>query len=193
MVSDRSYHLLARIYHSRSCGQAVLVSAISDFVLQIPCKFQDMTCSNLLQACSIFANLFSWGQASCLHPLAWSSLTSPTDLQQFPRCQLLDGLRLLPTLALLSLAVASMTTRLAPRVTMASRSWLPPTLRRRPRSCQQSLPTADWPWWPSSECSFRTWKIKDQQDVLSANWTRCSFDKLPKIHFFRWKSLKCKG
>ena len=54
MVSDRSYHLLARIYHSRSRGQAVLVSAISDFVLQIPCKFQDMTCSNLLQACSIF-------------------------------------------------------------------------------------------------------------------------------------------
>ena len=59
MASDRSYHLLARIYHSRSRGQAALVSAISDFVLQIPCKFQDMTCSNLLQACCTFANLFS--------------------------------------------------------------------------------------------------------------------------------------
>ena len=77
------------------------------------------------------------------------------DLRQSPRCQWQDGRKSQPTLALSSSAVASMITRLALLVTMASKSWLPQTLRRKPRSFQQSWPMADWPWWQSSACSFR--------------------------------------
>ena len=77
------------------------------------------------------------------------------DLRQSPRCQWQDGLKSQPTLALLSSAVASTITRLALLVTMASKSWLPQNLRRKPRSFRQSWPMADWPWWQSSACSFR--------------------------------------
>ena len=105
--------------------------------------------------CWAFCALTCWGLVSCLHLPAWSSPTSPMDLQQFPRFQWPDGPRSLRTSALSSSAVASMTTRPAPLVTTASRCWLLLILKRRPRSCQQSLPTEDWPWWLSSACSSR--------------------------------------
>ena len=127
--------------------QRLLASCSALKFLQIENEAEQMSWSlsviqSSLVSFSVVSFLHQWGQDFYPHLPAWSSPTSPMDLQQFPRFQWPDGLRLLRTSALSSSAVASMTTRPAPLVTMASRCWLLLIPRRRPRSFQQSLPTA---------------------------------------------------
>ena len=136
---------------------------INDAVRNLEFQIQERICNILFDnhwVKTFFVNLFEdflnhQGLDSFLHLLASSSLTSLMGLRQSRRCQWQDGLRSLRTLALSSSAVASMTTRAALLVTMGSRSWLLLIPRRKPRSCRPSWPTADWPWWRSSACSFR--------------------------------------
>ena len=125
-----------------------------------------------------------WGRATCPHPQVWSSPTSPTALQQFPRSLWEDGPRSLLTLASWSSAVALMTTRPALLVTTALRCWPLPIQRRRPRSSQRSLQTAAWPWWQSSACSSRTCNISNRC-VVSC----CFFVDLYSFSFIQVQSV----
>ena len=153
---------------------------INDAVRNLEFQIQERICNILFDnhwVKTFFVNLFEdflnhQGLDSFLHLLASSSLTSLMGLRQSRRCQWQDGLRSLRTLALSSSAVASMTTRPAPLVTTASRCWLLLILKRRPRSCQQSSPTAGWPWWLSSACSSRTDKQQPRPRMTACTCTK---------------------
>ena len=91
------------------------------------------------------------------HQPGWSSPTCPMDLRQFPRCLQQVGDRSWPTWHSARCPRISLLEHLLLRETLASRSWLHLTLKRKRKSSQPSWQTDDLRWWPSSACSSGKW------------------------------------